>query len=548
MSAVYIQGFPADGTLLTNMIKAGEDGMPAPFTLSGSSCCEDCVATRTSAGEQTPQSQALVTSIVVIVPARRPRAWHQLAIERLRAAGHGVTIEHGKEDAAGSAAFDAILALEAVRFGTSLAAATTPIVATSDAGAPNLIIDLTGSAAQRDVPVGAIIFDGSPSLSSLARTLVSGRSPKLDVLIDGSPAATARPMVSERIWLTRGLNDVLARAITLLELTVCRFAAGQLEVLPTSPMQSSGPLTTALALRHAVTLGPRLLGRAIHKAVHHQFHWQVGYRFIDGPGAAETGSLAGAPWTLLEDDGTRFFADPFPVAWDGRDYLFVEEYPHASAKGVISVVPFDADSRPGQPRVVLEEAYHLSYPQVFRRDGLFWMLPESSGANRLVLYRADPFPERWVADTVLIEGAQISDATLLEHDGRLWLFASVGDGLGSASDTLHVYSAKTLRGPWLPHAQNPIQIDRAAARPGGAFVNRGQDVTLPMQDGTQTYGGGLGLARLLELNDRSVRLAPPVPVGGAPSWPLAGIHTLNRAGRLEAIDGIKPRLRWGRRR
>jgi hypothetical protein len=35
-----------------------------------------------------------------------------------------------------------------------------------------------------------------------------------------------------------------------------------------------------------------------------------------------------------------------------------------------------------------------------------------------------------------------------------------------------------------------------------------------------------------------VRLAAPVPVAPAGDWPYPMIHTLNRAGRLEVIDGI----------
>jgi hypothetical protein len=489
-----------------------------------------------------------VINIAVIIPANHPRSWQIQVVERLRAAGHAVAIGHSEEHDAGSRALDGILWGEALRFRTSLVAPATPLAAGAEVASPDLVVDLTGGSTLQNAPVVSLLFDGHSSLSSAARALIMGRLPDLTILVDGKPVGTARPMVSERIWLTRALNDVLARAITLIERTVRRFAAGTLDDDAALPAAGAGPLTPAAALRHAFSLGPRLLLRAVHKGTHRPFHWQVGYRLLDGPGAAETGGLAGAAWTLLEDDGTRFYADPFPFSWQGRDYLFVEEYPHASGKGVISVAQLDARGHPSVPRVVLEVDHHLSYPQVFARDGAIWMLPESSGARRLALYRAEQFPDRWVMDTVLLDGVDISDATLLEHGGRLWLFASVGDGLGSASDSLHVYSATSLRGPWLPHAQNPIQIDRAAARPGGSFVRSGDGVALPMQDGTQTYGGGLGLARLLELDEHAVRLAPPVPVAGAPSWPFSGIHTLNRAGRLEVIDGIRPRLRWGRRR
>jgi hypothetical protein len=266
-------------------------------------------------------------------------------------------------------------------------------------------------------------------------------------------------------------------------------------------------------------------------------HWRVGYRFNDGPGVAATCTL-GNGWSVLPDAGDHFYADPFPFQWQGRDFLFVEDYPHATGKAVISVVSFDADGTPQAPRCVLEEPHHLSYPQVFERDGSIWMLLEASASGKLTLYRSIEFPDRWAAEAVLVEG-EISDATLLDHGGRLWLFATNRDGYGSTSDTLVVFHAPTLAGPWKPHPLNPILIDRRMARPGGAFI-RGENnrIFLPVQDGTLGYGGGLGLSELLELDDQTVRLSSPRPIIADGDWPYPKIHSLNRSGRLEVIDGI----------
>jgi hypothetical protein len=166
------------------------------------------------------------------------------------------------------------------------------------------------------------------------------------------------------------------------------------------------------------------------------------------------------------------------------------------------------------------------------------MLPEGSGGGRLTLYRASPFPDRWVVEAVLLEG-EISDATLFEHNGLLWLFATDRDGHGSTSDTMVVFSSPALSGPWKPHPMNPVMIDRRMARPGGAFARkRDGGIVLPVQDGTLGYGGGLGLSELLQLDERTVRLSPARPVETSGDWPYPKIHTLNRVGRLETIDGI----------
>src|SRR5690606_5655893 len=153
-----------------------------------------------------------------------------------------------------------------------------------------------------------------------------------------------------------------------------------------------------------------------------------------------------------------------------------------------------------------------SYPQVFDWRGESWMLPEGSASGRLTLYRAARYPDRWTAETVLVEGREISDATLLEHGGFWWLLAAERDGYGSTSDTMVVFHAPALDGPWQPHPMNPVIIDRRQARPGGAFIHSQGRILLPVQDGTHGYGGGLGLSELLQLDRQTVRLSPPQPI------------------------------------
>ena len=46
------------------------------------------------------------------------------------------------------------------------------------------------------------------------------------------------------------------------------------------------------------------------------------------------------------------------------------------------------------------------------------------------------------------------------------------------------------------------------------------------------------IAEVLELNRASVRMSAPVPIAAHGDWPHPRIHTLNRCGRLEVIDGI----------
>ena len=461
------------------------------------------------------------------------RRWQLELLQRLERTGHTVLIAHAGP-APRERGLATVLAIESGRPCSLLSPRPAPA---ERAGEADLVIDLTGTMEPGDVPVLALSFSGQQRVTAgLALMIGSKELPEIVAWLDGVAVGRARPMIGDRVWLTDSASDLLAGAIGLIEQCVARFAAGLLTPLPGSirlPRQRSG---SDLLLRYLPNLVGGLLFRRFHRLTNRPFYWQTAYRRLDGQGVAGDGALSGAPFALLPDDGKRFFADPFVIAHDGRTFLFVEEFPYKLARGVISVAELGADGRFGMPKQVLVEPHHLSYPQVFALNGDVWMIPETSSAREVVLYRAESFPDRWVRHATLIADREISDATLLERDGRFWLFGTERHSQGNASDTMVVFSADSLDGPWLPHPMNPVLIDRTAARPGGAFVAQGDRLFLPVQDGTRTYGGGLGLAELVELNQHSVRFAAPRPVRPGKAWDRRGIHTLNRGGGIEVID------------
>src|SRR5690606_30656375 len=104
---------------------------------------------------------------------------------------------------------------------------------------------------------------------------------------------------------------------------------------------------------------------------------------------------AGAPWSRLAGPVDHFYADPFPLFRDGRDYIFLEDLDHRTDKGIISVVEFDGNGKPGPAKPVLEEDCHLSYPFLIERDGEVFMIPETSARREIAIYRASEFPFRW---------------------------------------------------------------------------------------------------------------------------------------------------------
>jgi len=269
----------------------------------------------------------------------------------------------------------------------------------------------------------------------------------------------------------------------------------------------------------------------------------VGWRLVDGPGVADLGRLPDSGWQTLADDGLHFYADPFPVVVGGRTHLFVEDFDHRLGRGVISVVELDDRGPLDTPRPVLEHDVHLSYPMVLADGGELWMIPETSGAGRVELHRAVRFPDKWVLEAVLLDDVVASDATAFRHGDRWWLMATVHTG-GSFSDALHVWHAPSLRGPWTAHVANPVLLDIAGARPAGHVVHRNGRLLRPAQDGSSGYGGALTLAEVVRLDPTTFEQRLVARIAPGPQWPGSRLHTLNRAGRLEVIDGSarSPRL------
>jgi hypothetical protein len=110
---------------------------------------------------------------------------------------------------------------------------------------------------------------------------------------------------------------------------------------------------------------------------------------------------------------------------------------------------------------------------------------------------------------------------------------------------LSVFYARQFFGPWIPFESNPVMVDRATARPAGNFVRMNGQLWRPVQDCTDGYGCALGLAEVTELSPTSFKQVIRHVLRPGPLWPGRKLHTLNRCGRLELIDGtsIQPKAR-----
>jgi len=264
-------------------------------------------------------------------------------------------------------------------------------------------------------------------------------------------------------------------------------------------------------------------------------HWNIG--IVDAPIHAflEPDGDLEVTWFPLPAPG-RYLADPFGLPRGSGTEILFEEFDFRSSEGSISWVRAEGDGHVSPPRVAIELPFHASYPFLVEREGSVFCIPETADAQEVSLYRAVEFPHRWTKDATLIPDFAGLDNTLVERDGRLWLFNT--DRNDGAFSKLRIWHAPNLRGPWKPHAANPVKTDLGSARPAGTpFVFDGE-LYRPSQDSTKGYGTSVVVNRVLRLTTTEYReepaaVVPPFRDGGH----RHGIHTLAAAGDRTLVDG-----------
>lgn len=414
----------------------------------------------------------------------------------------------------------------------------------SSADTPDIVIDFCLHSGPADARTLSISYDGVADEAALLGAILLGRTPVVEIKKGQEVAVRANACHDDVRPVLLRCENVLARVIDAVALAM----QGCASITSVRPSAFEPPTRLRMFTCEARNLAD-VIGHRLQALCCHAPHWRTYWRLLHGPDLWESRTTNGTQWNAIPDPGFRFYADPFAIVREGRNWVFVEDFDHSRGKACISVIPLD-DKGPSGPAVpVLEESWHLSYPFVFEHDGKVWMIPESCANKTIALYRADPFPNRWVREAILLDNIEASDPTLVYHDGLFWMFATTRNDRGSWSDKLSIFFAQDFRGPWMPHEANPVLIDQACARPAGALLRRNGKLWRPAQDCTSGYGTGIAMTEVIRLDREHFEQRVDAVLRPLPDWPGPGLHTLNRAGNFEFVDGIgySPRFRFLRK-
>lgn len=271
--------------------------------------------------------------------------------------------------------------------------------------------------------------------------------------------------------------------------------------------------------------------------------WSIGIYSGDSPLALAPAARAVNPVLTaahVTDAPASFVADPFMLRGD----MFFEVMNGDTKKGSIGL----ARSKNGfdwtYERIVLDEPFHLSYPYVFEWQESCYMIPESLGANAACLYKADEYPLRWSLAARLIEG-QCADPSIVRFKDLWWLFFC---SRPYQHDTLRLYFAEELTGPWREHPRSPIvRADQCRARPAGRILTLNHQLIRFAQDCVPQYGTRVRAFNILELTTTNYveveNIASPVLQPNGDGWNAAGMHHVDAHQRVNGdwwacVDGF----------
>jgi hypothetical protein len=346
--------------------------------------------------------------------------------------------------------------------------------------------------------------------------------------------------VRESSHLLANLDMILARAAVLLARAIVRTTRHGDDCPPQRQLSRSRVATPLPVSSSAAVVGSmaRLYARSAGRHLRSEAEtWFLAFRECRTQFVANAEAFSPHGFTRIMPERRHFYADPCVFRHCGIDHVFFEDYSTSTGKGVIAWMQYLSPGRFSAPQTVLDRPYHLSYPFVFEHEGAVYMIPETYDVRRIEMYRARHFPRSWERVAIVMDDIEAVDSTLLQHDGRWWLFTTIGEAQSSTEDELFAFFADSPHGPWRPHAANPVKSDIRSARSAGRFFRRHGRLIRPAQNCSRRYGGSLALCEVLELTPAAYREQVIEEIG--PEW-LPGntaLHTLSFSERVEFIDG-----------
>ena len=200
----------------------------------------------------------------------------------------------------------------------------------------------------------------------------------------------------------------------------------------------------------------------------------------------------------------HFYADPFVWTKEGRTVCFVEDFDYTQNIAWISAVEIFEDNSYKILGDVIKEPFHMSFPYLFEYENELYMIPETTQAKSIRLYKCTEFPMKWEFQHELMKDVHTADTMVFPHDGKWWMLTNLSTpgNEDQAAQLFAFYNDSPLSTSWTPHKQNPVVFDSDCGRNGGIlFTENGTPVRGRQKQAFNIYGAALSIAKIERLDE-----------------------------------------------
>lgn len=268
--------------------------------------------------------------------------------------------------------------------------------------------------------------------------------------------------------------------------------------------------------------------------------WSIGFRFNE----AEPLPFNYETYFNIIPPSTRWwYADPFCVKHDDKYYIFCEMLDSFSGTGSIGVFEY-SNGKVSTAKQVIKESFHMSYPNVFYYKDNFYMIPETRRSNQIRLYKAIEFPYKWEIDTVLADGIEAVDSTILSLGNKKYIFTY---DVTENNNKLLIYQFD-MDNRILVRTNDSMILDSLRnRRPAGNFISSDKNTFRPAQYNKDCYGEKLVFFEIESWPDSGYKeiekcVISATQIASSNNRNYTRIHTINRDSGMEVVDLFDSKL------
>lgn len=238
---------------------------------------------------------------------------------------------------------------------------------------------------------------------------------------------------------------------------------------------------------------------------------------------------------VLKNNIGSWVADPFLVEKDNQLYIFGEMYEYRCHKGSICYSKYDGKYF-SRWKKIIDEPYHISFPNIEIDNKKMYMYPESSASNEFYRYKCIEFPNIWKKEKVYLNNVQICDTVFFTSEEKKY---GLTYDIKNEANLLELFEFND-KDEILSQKKKIITDDLRIARPGGKVIYNGKEKIRVAQDCSDFYGKSLNFLKFDIINnqykEKIVKKMTIDDIEIDSKFKFHGLHTYNTSKNYEVID------------